>query len=79
MSSSVAFGEGHRAAYSQRLNELGCYGLEYIRYFIEDSRELPVLRGRLGAARQKDAEQLADQIWTQYGDEARGALGCAAA
>ncbi|HSN70148.1 MAG TPA: hypothetical protein VLT59_01510 [Steroidobacteraceae bacterium] len=63
---------------SQRLNELGCYGLSYIRYYVEDAREMPVLRARLGTQGQASADQLAEQLWSQYGDQAREYLGCAA-
>jgi hypothetical protein len=63
---------------SQRLNELGCYGLNYGRYYIEDARELPVLRARLGDTGQKTADTFANQWWAQYEASARGNLGCAA-
>jgi TPR repeat protein len=62
---------------SRRLNEQGCYGLAYIRYYIEDAREMPVLRARLGGKGQEDADRLAEQFWTQYGGQARENLGCA--
>jgi hypothetical protein len=61
---------------SRRLNEQGCYGLSYTRYYIEDAREMPALRARLGADGQENADRLAEQLWTQYSEQARDNLGC---
>jgi hypothetical protein len=62
--------------FSRRLNETGCYGGDYLEYYIEDSHEMPVLYARLGERNQKIADDFAQQFWAQYATEARDYLGC---
>jgi hypothetical protein len=62
--------------FGQRMNEAGCYGADYLSVYATLREAVLAYEKALGTERQKQAQELAERYWRDYGARAQRAQHC---